>query len=288
MQIQNPFRFADPWDPSHRFETSWLLPPWALFACRALISLYCFITQIYNLAHAGSRAARLEFSYFTVLTYWGIAFYTLFAAIHTFTYIKRASHRPLLADFPPILRALHSLLYSTIVVFPIIVTAVYWAILFDPAIGFPDTHAVWTNTSRHAMNTGFAAFEILIPRTNPMPWIHILWNILMLAGYLGVAYITHETEGCYTYAFLDPKNGSKLLAGYIVGIAAGSAVLFAIIWGIVWLRKWVTEEKLGFKGKFVRDGNGNPADGRKRVVVNSERAEVKGSDELRGSNGSEA
>lgn len=27
----------DLWDPSHRFETSWLLTPWALFYCRALI-----------------------------------------------------------------------------------------------------------------------------------------------------------------------------------------------------------------------------------------------------------
>lgn len=25
------------WDPSHRYETSWLLPPWLLFICRALI-----------------------------------------------------------------------------------------------------------------------------------------------------------------------------------------------------------------------------------------------------------
>src|SRR5688500_12369283 len=27
----------DLWDPSHRFETSWLLPPWVLFGVRALI-----------------------------------------------------------------------------------------------------------------------------------------------------------------------------------------------------------------------------------------------------------
>lgn len=25
------------WDPSHRFETSWILPPWVLFGCRATI-----------------------------------------------------------------------------------------------------------------------------------------------------------------------------------------------------------------------------------------------------------
>lgn len=32
------FRFGtDLWDPSNRFETSWILSPWALFACRAAI-----------------------------------------------------------------------------------------------------------------------------------------------------------------------------------------------------------------------------------------------------------
>lgn len=33
-----PFKFGtDAWDPTHRFETSWLLSPWLLFFCRALI-----------------------------------------------------------------------------------------------------------------------------------------------------------------------------------------------------------------------------------------------------------
>ena len=32
-----PFSFGkDVWDPTHRFETSWLLSPWALFFFRAL------------------------------------------------------------------------------------------------------------------------------------------------------------------------------------------------------------------------------------------------------------
>jgi hypothetical protein len=38
------FKFDhDLWDPSHRFETSWLLSPWALFAARALIVRLCLI-----------------------------------------------------------------------------------------------------------------------------------------------------------------------------------------------------------------------------------------------------
>lgn len=32
------FKFGtDLWDPSHRFETSWLLPPWVLFGIRAVV-----------------------------------------------------------------------------------------------------------------------------------------------------------------------------------------------------------------------------------------------------------
>lgn len=38
MAVRNPFVFGtDLWDPSNRFETSWLLSPWLLFFCRALI-----------------------------------------------------------------------------------------------------------------------------------------------------------------------------------------------------------------------------------------------------------
>lgn len=38
MQFENPLKFGtDLWDPSHRYETSWLLPPYALFAVRATL-----------------------------------------------------------------------------------------------------------------------------------------------------------------------------------------------------------------------------------------------------------
>ena len=38
MRIKQIFSFGtDLWDPSNRFQTSWILSPWLLFACRALI-----------------------------------------------------------------------------------------------------------------------------------------------------------------------------------------------------------------------------------------------------------
>lgn len=38
MALKTVFSFGtQPFDPTNRFATSWLLPPWMLLACRALI-----------------------------------------------------------------------------------------------------------------------------------------------------------------------------------------------------------------------------------------------------------
>jgi len=57
---------------------------------------------------------------------------------------------------------------------------------------------------------------------------------------LGIAYITHATEGFYTYAFLNPQKEHGLLAGYIVGIAVAECIIFAVVRGICYLRKRIT------------------------------------------------
>jgi len=90
----------------------------------------------------------------------------------------------------------------------------------------------------------------------------LLWLVLLLVGYLGVAYLTHYTKGVYVYPFLDssPKvldSAGKNIGGigvysaaYIVGIAVGIVILFCISKGLILLRKWVTEKKAGMTGKF--------------------------------------
>lgn len=99
------------------------------------------------------------------------------------------------------------------------------------------------------MNSSFALFEIILTRTDPPPFIHTVWLIIILAGYLGVAYITRATEGWYVYSFLNPANG-PVLAGYIVGIAAGAIIIFSFVNGLIRGRKWVTEVKFQKNGKF--------------------------------------
>jgi hypothetical protein len=112
-------------DPTNRFATSWILPPALLFGFRALLSLYAFVTLFtifgWNGSHGRSEESRHSFSFFTNLTYWGLAFYEAFAAIHTASYWLTGT--PLLARWPKALQIAHSMFYSTIVVYPFIVTS---------------------------------------------------------------------------------------------------------------------------------------------------------------------
>lgn len=111
--------------PSNRFETSWLLPPSILAAIRITLSLYAFVTIFtifgWNGAHNLSEESEHTFSYFTHLTYWGLAFYTLFAALHTTIYVITGKSN--LSRWPHILQVAHSIFYSTITVYPWIVTS---------------------------------------------------------------------------------------------------------------------------------------------------------------------
>ncbi|KAJ8066193.1 hypothetical protein OCU04_005279 [Sclerotinia nivalis] len=257
------FKFGtDVWDPTHRFETSWLLSPWALFAVRAIISLYAFFVLLFvifwEIARLpnGTAAARFEFSYFTILCYWGLAFYFAISALHTFTYAR--SGTPLLSRLPRPLQALHSLYHSTIMCYPPLVTIVYWGVIFRgivPSGWFPERFTAWSNVSEHGLNSLFALFEILLTRTAPPPWIHLFWLIVILACYLGLAYVTVATKHQYVYSFLDPQvSRNGMVAAYVFGIAVGICVIFCVVKGLVGLRKWITEVKMGWMGEFYRGG----------------------------------
>lgn len=144
-------------DTNHHFETSWLLPPVLLSGLRSLIALYIF-TSIFFFwgwygTHENTAAIGQSFSFFTWLTYWGIGFYMLFAAIHTGYYARTG--RSLLDRWPRALRILHSLLYSSITTYPFLVTIVFWVLLFRPP-WYTKTFTGWQNVS---VNSVFRAIR---------------------------------------------------------------------------------------------------------------------------------
>lgn len=69
--------------------------------------------------------------------------------------------------------------------------------------------------------------------------------------------MTVATKHEYVYSFLDPRvQRNGLVAAYVFGIAAAIVVIFCIVKGLVHFRKWVTESKMGRKGKFAHGRRG--------------------------------
>jgi hypothetical protein len=242
------------------FITSWFIPTWLLASIRLFLSIYSFTaiifsfkwfadhTVIFHLEDiktkaivfpVGAEGIRQSFSYFTYLTFWGLAFYFWFAALHGFVYVRRGY--TWLDHWPRYLQAMHTVYYSTVVCFPLLVTTVYWGSMWARE-WWSDDFSQWNMITMHAMNSVFAGFEIIVTETSPLPIAHLSALLLIMSLYLGIAYITKATEGIYIYLWLDPKNGIAKLLLHVVGYGAlligfFFAVRFAIILRCRWTHK---------------------------------------------------
>jgi len=245
-------------DSDFKLVSSYLFSPLSLAMLRLLIALFTIVTLIFSLVWGAVKTneAKSFFSYFTNLTFIGLCAYFFASGVQTVSYflnVKKGHHEYWLQTWPHFLQYLHTLLLTTIVSFPIIVTIVYWVLLAS-AESFATPFSSFSNVTKHALNSVFALFEIFFTNIGPLPWVQLPITILLLLGYLGVAYITHATQGFYTYSFLDPKKQGKRLAGYIVGIAVGQVIVFLIVRGIILLRERLTRRRL----KNTSDGASRP------------------------------
>ncbi|KAL0064948.1 hypothetical protein AAF712_008070 [Marasmius tenuissimus] len=208
-------------DPSCKLVTSPFFSSTVLAVIRFLVGLYTVTTLVIMLVSdgVGKGQAGENFSFFTTLTYIGICAYYWAAFVQTACYELERRKKggrvgyPL-QRWPKFLQSLHLILGTTIITY------------------------LWRNVSVHALNTVFCIFEMLFTHSPRPRWFFLVFMILILGGYVGVAYVTHATQGFYTYEFLDPSHG-PILAVYIVGIGVAECILFALAWGLMTLRaKW--------------------------------------------------
>ncbi|EKM54929.1 uncharacterized protein PHACADRAFT_142709 [Phanerochaete carnosa HHB-10118-sp] len=244
---------ASPFDPSFSLVTSPLLPPLALALLRLSLALYCTFFMLFRLINEGikNHSDAMFFSFFTNLSYLGLLSYFWASGVQTFSFslaLRSPSHTPhyLLQAWPRPLQVLHLLLQSTVTTFPILVTAVFWSLLSGTST-FATRYNAWVNISEHALNTAFATLDIFLTNASPslpgrphsgvaLPWAHLPFLIVLLACYLGVAYVTSATQHFYPYSFLNPHTQHAKLAAYIVGIAAAEVIIFVIVRYIMMLR----------------------------------------------------
>lgn len=252
-------------DPSYTFVRSHFVSPLILACIRGLLSIYSFTTIItcYTwLAHKtatislkdvnigsytiqqSDAAIGQSFSFFTYLTFWSLGFYFLVSSIHTFMYASK--QRTWLHFWPKPLQLAHSLYYSSITSFPFLVTIVFWGTMNSgwPAGRFEQ----WINISVHALNSLFAIVEIILPATKPHPWTHLSFVLLVLSVYLGLAYLTYETQGFYVYEWMNPAHGKWSIVSHIAGYAAGMVALFVGSRYAIFGRNWVAE-RMGATGR---------------------------------------
>jgi len=231
----------DPFDPHHTLVTSPFVSPRVLAAIRLAVACYTFVTLVFSIVWAivVQKDAAGFFSYFTHLTYCGICGYFLAAGFQTALYARHGQKAYPLQRWAKPWRFLHLLLLSTITVYPILVSIVFWGVIAD-ASTFDNRYDAWSAISVHLLNSVFALFEILLTNTPASAFILLPFGVLFLLGYVGVIYITYATQGFYAYTFMDPSHGLVHLVLYIAGIGIAECVIFSLVHGIVLLRQRAT------------------------------------------------
>ncbi|KAF2099645.1 hypothetical protein NA57DRAFT_75148 [Rhizodiscina lignyota] len=244
-----------PFDPSYRFHTSWLLTPLALSVVRATFALYIFTSTFFflgvNSTHGDIVGIRHSFSYFSGLSLWGVGIYFGIAAIHSGSYT--CTGKPLLEHWPHVLQMLHSMLYSTVVIYPFLINTIYWIAIYRPP--FIDTQDAWQTMTYHVLNSMFTFLEIILARTDPLPWTHVIWMLLILAMYLSLGYLIFATQHFLVYSFPNSEatwDGS--IAKWIFIVATATVAIFVTVNMVIWTRRWVTETLLGMTGNFADYG----------------------------------
>lgn len=123
----------------NRSFTSWLLPPSLLAVLRLLISLYCFLVLFYAIGWQSGlgETAKVQqsFSYFTVLGYWGLAFYFAFAAAQTASAAWKGDGKAWLAGWSRGLRGAFAVFAGSVTVFPFVVTGEFLSGDLDWRVG---------------------------------------------------------------------------------------------------------------------------------------------------------
>ncbi|KAG8913140.1 hypothetical protein FRC02_005628 [Tulasnella sp. 418] len=142
------------------------------------------------------------------------------------------------------------LLFTTIVVFPPVVTTTFWLLLASPTT-FRSPFTFWSNITFHALNSVFALSEIILSRMRPR-WGHLPFLILTLGGFLGVAYLTLLTQGFVPYPFLEPSQGAAKLAIAIGGMTAANIGVFVVVWLLCFLRDKFLGRRAQGRGRYAQ------------------------------------
>lgn len=205
-----------------------------IFFWRVFCFTYFLVVVIYNWI----KYHDWDF-YFCYLTSWGWwveGFTSLLAVISTIIAYKNHKNEPPGA----IERGCNYWERATCILFSIstsvsiIVSILYWALLFDPASGNPD----FLNVAVHATNVCMSIFQLFSARITPYPTQIVIIIILSLI-YIPVNAGCSIANNGNVYSVLDwlkPTSQTYIIA---FGAVAGVSIAFLVVWGLCFLRNLI-------------------------------------------------
>ncbi|KAF9312154.1 hypothetical protein BGZ91_006604 [Linnemannia elongata] len=216
-----------------------------LLIIRAIVALHLvavFIATLY--VSARDEVFYMVPTTFTNLSNIGLTAYYLTAAYHSHNYVRTKTLSSLTNQHWFLTSAL-SLLYASVVVFHIVVPAIYWGMLFDPN-NTMDTLNKYVDFSHHGADFACILIEMVFNRME-LPWVAILGPLGMIILYMFLAWVYFAARGEWLYGFLDWSKG-PVAAGWYLGLLAIFALLFVI-------------------QKYIHQGRDSALKGRRAVVA---------------------
>ncbi|KAF8951165.1 hypothetical protein BGZ52_013320 [Haplosporangium bisporale] len=196
-----------------RVVSSNLISAKALLVVRLFITLHLvavFIATLY--VSARDKVFYMVPTTFTNLSNIGLTAYYLTATYHSHDYVRRKNLDSLTKQHWFLTSALW-LLYASVMVFHIVVPAIYWGMLFDPN-NTMDTLNQYVDYSHHGVDFACILSEMVLNRMNLL-YIHVLGPICMIILYMFLAWVYFAARGEWLYGFLDWSKGGIAAAWYI-------------------------------------------------------------------------
>ncbi|KAG0295543.1 hypothetical protein BGZ96_011493 [Linnemannia gamsii] len=216
-----------------------------LLIIRAIVALHLvavFIATLY--VSARDEVFYMVPTTFTNLSNIGLTAYYLTAVYHSHSYVKTKTLSSLTNQHWFLTSAL-SLLYASVVVFHIVVPAIYWGMLFDPN-NTMDTLNKYVDFSHHGADFACILVEMVFNRME-LPWVAILGPLGMIILYMFLAWVYFAARGEWLYGFLDWSKG-PVAAGWYIGLLVIFALLFVL-------------------QKYIHQGRDSALKGRRAVVA---------------------
>ncbi|KAJ2303481.1 hypothetical protein IWW55_002907 [Coemansia sp. RSA 2706] len=201
--------------------------PGFLALLRLVLFAYTLTVWISAIVYDAQHGAMSgHFAYFTYLCYTGLVAYFASALVHT---ASACRGRATFTRMPRVLRLLHWLLFESVLVYAVVVSVLFWAVLYDAQAYAGGRHR-WLNASVHAGNVaGIMVDAAAGGMALSGHWSHVLALEAVALAYVALAYVNRAANGWFVYGFLDYERLGWRVLGIIVGLLAALAVIYYVL-----------------------------------------------------------